>query len=105
MVKNLPPSTGDERDLAPIPGSRRLPQGGHGNPLQYSCLKTLMDKIAWQAIVHGVAKNQTQLKRLSTPTRMSLTGKTRNDMGQLQGDTVHLDTVIRISHLCEVREA
>ena len=64
-----------------------------------------MDKIAWQATVHGVAKNQTQLKRLSTPTRMSLTGKTRNDMGQLQGDTVHLDTVIRISHLCEVREA
>ena len=76
MVKNLPPNAGDERDLA----SRKLPQGGHGNPLQYSCLRTLMDKIAWQATVHGVANNQTQLKRLSTPTRMSLTGKTRNDM-------------------------
>ena len=75
MVKNLPPNA-DERDLA----SRKLPRGGHGNPLQYSCLRTLMDKIAWQATVHGVAKNQTQMKRLSTPTRMSLTGKTRNDM-------------------------
>ena len=67
VVKNLLPNAGDERDLASIPGSRKLPRGGYGNPLQYSCLKNLMDKIAWQATVHGVAKNQTQLKRLSMP--------------------------------------
>ena len=80
VVKNLLSNAGDERDLASIPGLRKLPRGGYGNPLQYSCLKNLMDKIAWQATVHGVAKNQTQLKRLSTPARMGLTGKTRNDM-------------------------
>ena len=38
----------------------------HGNPLQCSCLKNLMDRGAWRATVHGVAKSQTRLKRLST---------------------------------------
>ena len=37
------------------------PGGGHGNPLQYSCLENLMDRGAWQATVHGVAKSQTRL--------------------------------------------
>ena len=46
-----------------IPGSRRSPGGGHGNPLQYSCLKNPMDREAWRAIVHKVAKNRTQLNR------------------------------------------
>ena len=39
MVKNLFASAGDLRDLGSIPGLRRSPQGGHGNPLQYSCLE------------------------------------------------------------------
>ena len=45
-----------------IPGSGRSSGGGHGNPLQYSCLENLMDRGAWQATVHGVTKSQTQLK-------------------------------------------
>ena len=44
-----------------IPGSGRSPGGGHGNPLQYSCLKNPMDRGAWQATVHGVPKSQTRL--------------------------------------------
>ena len=40
--------------------------GGHGNPLQYSCLENPMDRGAWCPTVHGVANNQTRLKRLST---------------------------------------
>ena len=44
-----------------IPGSRRFPGGGHGNPLQYSCLENLMDRGARQAIVHGVSKSPTGL--------------------------------------------
>ena len=40
--------------------------GGHGNPLQYSCLENPMDRGAWQAMFHGVAKNQTGLKQLNT---------------------------------------
>ena len=39
--------------------------GGHGNPLHYSCPKTAMDRGAWRATVHGVAKSRTRLKRLS----------------------------------------
>ena len=39
-----------------IPGSRKPPEGGNGNPLQGSCLENPMDREAWQAIVHGVAR-------------------------------------------------
>ena len=48
-------------DLGSIPGSGRSPRGGHGNPLQCSCLQNPMDKGAWQATVHGVTKSQTWL--------------------------------------------
>ena len=44
-----------------IPGLGRSPGGGHGNPLQYSCLENAMDGGAWRATVHGVTKSQTQL--------------------------------------------
>ena len=53
------------REAGLIPGSARSPGGGHGNPLQYSCLENPMDREAWWATVHGVAKSQTSLKRLS----------------------------------------
>ena len=66
MVKNLPASVGDTRDMGSIPGSGRSPGEGHGNPLQYSCLGNPMDRGAWRATVHSVTKNQTGLKRLST---------------------------------------
>ena len=58
-VKNLPANAGDIRDSGLIPGSGRSPGGGHGNPLQYSCLETPMDRGAWRAIVHGVTKSRT----------------------------------------------
>ena len=44
-------------DLGLIPGSERPPEEGNGNPLQYSCLENSMDRGAWQATVHGVAKS------------------------------------------------
>ena len=46
-------------DLGSIPGLGRSPGGGHGNPLQYSCLDNPMNREAWQATVHEVAKSQT----------------------------------------------
>ena len=52
-------STCNVGDLGSIPGSGRYPGEGNGNPLQYSCLRNPMDREAWQATVHGVAKNQT----------------------------------------------
>ena len=56
----------DVRDEGSIPGSGRSPGGGHGNPLQYSCLENLMDRGAWWATFLRVAKSQTVLKRLCT---------------------------------------
>ena len=49
------------RDVGLIPGSGRSLGRGYGNPLQYSCLQSLMDREAWQATVRGVAKSWTQL--------------------------------------------
>ena len=59
VVKNLPDSAGDIRDMGSTPGSERFPGGGHGNPLQYSCLETPKDRGAWRAVVHRVAKRWT----------------------------------------------
>ena len=72
VVKNTPASAGDIRDTGLIPGSGRSPGGGHGNPLQYSCLKNPMDRGAWWATVHGVTKSRTQLKQRSMHTFLLL---------------------------------
>ena len=61
LVKNLPANAGDARDVGSIPGSGKSPGEGNDNPLQYSCLKNSMDREAWQAILHGVAKHWTRL--------------------------------------------
>ena len=61
MVKNLTFTAGDARDVGSIPGLRRCPGEGNGNPLQYSCLGNPKDRGACQSIVHGVAKNWTPL--------------------------------------------
>ena len=62
MAKNPPANAGDVRDESLIPGLGRSPREGHGNPLQHSCLENPMDRGAWQATVHRVAKSQTRLK-------------------------------------------
>ena len=64
MVKNLPGNAEDATDAGSIPGEGRSP--GNGNPIQHSCLENPMDRGAWQATVHGIAKSQTRLKQLST---------------------------------------
>ena len=65
MLKNPPANAGNVRDVGSIPGLGRCPGGGHGNPLQYSCLENPMDRGAWRATVHRVTKSGTRLKRLS----------------------------------------
>jgi len=54
-------NAGDRGDVGLIPGSERSPGEGHGNLLQYSCLENPMDREAWQATVHRVAKLCPQL--------------------------------------------
>ena len=71
VVKNPPANLGDLRDLGLIPGLGRSPWGGKGNPFQYSCLENPMDRGAWRATVHRVAKSQTWLKWLSTHAHYS----------------------------------
>ena len=64
VVKNLPTSAEDAEDASLVPGLGRSPGGGHGNPLQYFCLENPMDRGAWRAAAHGIAKKTT--KQLST---------------------------------------
>ena len=64
-----PARAGDIRDAASTPGSGRCPGGGHGNPLQYSCLENPMDRGAWRAAVQRVTESQTRLSDLArTPS-------------------------------------
>ena len=60
VVKNPPANAGNSGDAGLIPGLGRSPEGGHGNPLQYSCLGNPMDRGAWWTTVHGVTKSQTR---------------------------------------------
>ena len=61
VIKNLPASAGGERDADSILKSERSPGGGHGDPLQYSCLDNPRDGGAWWAAIYGVTQSRTQL--------------------------------------------
>ena len=68
VVKNPSANAEDIRDGDSMPESGRSPGGGHGSPLQYSCLENPMDRTGWWATVNRVAKTRRQLKWLSTHT-------------------------------------
>ena len=68
VVKNLPASAGDARDMGSIPEWGRSPREGSGNPLQYSCLENYMDRGAWWATVLGLGHT----KQLSRQQRCSV---------------------------------
>ena len=65
VIKNPPSSAGVVRDEGLIPGSGRSPGGGNVHPFQDSLLENPMDREAWRATVHGVAKSWTRLKQLN----------------------------------------
>ena len=74
MIKNPLANAGNIRHVGFIPGSGGSPGRRHGNAFQYSCLEILMDRGAWQAMVHGVAKehkteNTGSRNRLATHQR------------------------------------
>ena len=57
VVKNPPANVGDVRDAGFSPWVGKILRGGHGNPLQYSCLENSMDRETWWATVHGIAES------------------------------------------------
>ena len=59
VVKNPSANAGDIRDVGLISGWRRSPEGGNGNPFQYSCPENFMGRGVWQATVHGATKSLT----------------------------------------------
>ena len=65
LVKNLPANARDTRDACSIPRWGRYPKGGHGSSLQYSGLENSIDRGAWGATVHEVAKSQNRLSTLT----------------------------------------
>ena len=62
VIKNPPANAGHIRDAGLIPGSGRFSGGEHSNPLRYSYLENPMDRGAWWASIHGVAKSWAQQK-------------------------------------------
>ena len=62
LIKNPCANEEDVRDMESVSGLGRSPGGGHGKPLQYSCLQNPVDRVAWQDTAHGVAKSEIQLK-------------------------------------------
>ena len=69
MVAQTVESACSAGDPGLIPGSGRSSGEGNGNPLQYSCLENPMDGGAWEATVHGVTKNQTELSNFTSLQR------------------------------------
>ena len=65
VAKNPPANTGDLEIRVQSMGGGRSSGGGRGNPLQYSCLESPMDRGAWWATVHRVAKSWTRLSHLA----------------------------------------
>ena len=95
VIENLSANAVDVRDMDSIPGLGRSTGRGHGNPRQYSCMENPMDRGAWWATVHTIAKSWSPLKRLSKqavttqsfPTGSTLTaGTSRNIYGWFPAD-------------------
>ena len=98
VVKNLPASAGDIRDVGSIPGSGRSPGERHGNPLQYSCLENPMDRGAWQAAVHRVTKSRTRLNDITRTHTCNLTSKHQSDHTHFHLLGGHHCPVIWVNH-------
>ena len=96
LVKNPPANAGDLRDGGSILGLGRSPGGGHGNPLQYSCLENPVDRGPWLATVHSVTYSQIGLKRLSTHEHCSWGTKETGGFGMF---CVHACVLGYFSHV------
>ena len=71
IVKNPPLNSGDIRDTSSVPGIRRSPGGGHGNPFQYSCLENPIDRAAWGCYSPWGCKESDTTEHACTPSMIS----------------------------------
>ena len=103
VVKKPPANAGDRHGFDPW--VRKIPcGGGHGNQLQYSCLKNPMDKGAWWATFHGVAKCRTRLMRFSTHAHTWLyKPDTRRHPGHFPPFLQEIQFILLLSHFSRVR--
>ena len=93
VVKRLPANAGD---LGSIPGSGRSPGEENGNPLQSSCLENPMDRGAWWATVHGLAKSQTRLSNFIFTFNLMVTYYNSNWKLKCYFNSVHLVLILII---------
>ena len=96
VVKNPPANAGDVRDQGSNPGLGRFPKGGHGNPLQYSCVGNSMDRGAWWATVHKVAKSGHDWSDLALISPCSLS---RFGSGELELLVIHVNCHVKRLHI------
>ena len=78
MVKNLPASARDARDMDSIPGSGRSPRVGNGNPLQYSSLGNPMDRGAWQATYSSWGHKESDVTEVTEHTHVCVSRNKAN---------------------------
>ena len=96
MEKNPPTNARDLRDTGSRPGSGTCPGEGNGNPLQYSCQETPIDREAWLATVHGVTKSR---RPLSTYCAMEISPGTE-EMTERKRDPQPIDRYSQHSSFC-----
>ena len=72
VVKNQPANAGDAGNMGSVPGLGRSSGGGHGHPLQYSCLGNLVDRGAWWATYSPWGHKKSQLSDYTTTTALNL---------------------------------
>ena len=92
QATNPPANAGDTRNSGSIPGLGGYPGVGNGNLLQYSCLENSMDRGAWWAIVHGVAKSWSQLRNWAYTHKSEANILKGNPYGEKEPRTLCLPT-------------
>ena len=102
MIKNLPTNAGDIRDVGLIPELGRFPGGGHGNPLQYSCLENLRDRGAWRAAEPMDSQSRTRLSNARAHTHTHKHGVTESAAATATGPQSRVSGLTLVARLQEL---